>query len=99
MTIECPKCGSKAWEATGQRWTSRRNLPRAMLQCRHCGERYSSGLPEALEAAAVKGDAILPGAVPVPTPSLPLPVIRRHDFVKVGDVKMRQLPREPGEDG
>lgn len=104
MTIDCPRGCRGKWRATGRTFLSRRQRQRAQLVCDVCGTLFSSGLPEAIEAA--KG--VTPEraeAPPVPVPSLPLPIQRAPDFVSVGavssrrlDARMRQF-REPGEDG
>lgn len=97
MTIQCPKCKSLKWHATGRFMTSTRGLPRAYLKCDDCGRGYDSGLKEALDAgAAERGECEVTPApepdtfeTPLPQKVLPMgtpPPPREQGFVRAGEL-------------
>jgi hypothetical protein len=98
MTINCSRCDSSNWHATGGILVSRRGLPRAVLVCDACAFRFTSGLKPALDAAAAeRGDCELElpvepaaPAFTVPQPSLPIEATRQSQgFVSAGELARR----------
>lgn len=103
--VDCPRCYKSRWHATGAFNVNRHGLKRAECVCESCSYVFSSGRPEALEAAAAargpEDEAPFePPPIAVPQPSLPHARVlqRPREFTAVGSLARDFKKLQAGEE-